>query len=116
MTAFLPLLLLAGGLVVVLACLAWLARYVRRRGAAGAGIGAAMAAYDEAFRVTAHESHHEIRAQAERKAPLLSPDDHWRPGDGPAGRPGAGRRRPLPAPRRGRGGLRRLARRVRRGR
>ncbi|MFI1618434.1 hypothetical protein ACH4VT_15995 [Streptomyces lydicus] len=116
MTAFLPLLLLVGGFVVVLACLAWLARYVRRRGAAGAGIGAAMAAYDEGFRATAHESHHEIRAQAERKAPLLSPDDHWWPGDGPATRPGAGRRRPLPAPRRGRGGLRRLARRVRRGR
>ncbi|MGW8397727.1 hypothetical protein ACWGLP_13705 [Streptomyces lydicus] len=115
MSALLPPLLIAGGFAAVLACLAWLARYVRRRGAAGAGVGAAMATYDEAFRVTAHESHHEIRAQAERKAPLLSPDDHWRPGDGPAGRAGAGRR-PLPAPRRGRGGLRRLARRVRRGR
>lgn len=40
-------------------------------------MGAAMASYEEAFRVTAHESHVESRAQAERKAPLLLPDDHW---------------------------------------
>ncbi|MFH8683180.1 hypothetical protein [Streptomyces lydicus] len=45
MAAFLPLLLIAGGLAAV------------------------PAAYGEAFRATAHESHHEIRAQAERKAP-----------------------------------------------
>nr|WP_079145986.1 hypothetical protein [Streptomyces lydicus] len=47
------------------------------------GLAAVPVAYDEAFRATAHESHHEIRAQAERKAPPPSPDGRWRPGDGP---------------------------------
>lgn len=32
-----------------------------------------MAAYDEAFRVTAHEAHHEIQAAAERQMPLPAP-------------------------------------------
>ncbi|MFI9584936.1 hypothetical protein ACIHCQ_24510 [Streptomyces sp. NPDC052236] len=55
-----------------------------------------MASYDEAFRVTAHESHYEIKAQAERQVPMASPDDLWRPNGGEAGRQlGAAGRRPL---------------------
>ncbi|MFJ8865411.1 hypothetical protein ACIRD6_06560 [Streptomyces sp. NPDC102473] len=104
MTDLLPLLALAGALAVVMGFFRWLASRVRRRGTAGAAIGAALAAYDEAFRVTAHEAHHEMRAQAERTAPLLSPDRPWetgrgvRPsGEGPRrrgrfGRPWRGRR------------------------
>ncbi|MFI8293485.1 hypothetical protein ACIGBL_30545 [Streptomyces sp. NPDC085614] len=81
------LLVLAVCLALVMGCLALLARHVRRRGTAGAALTAAMAAYDEAFRVTAHESHHEIQAQALRKAPLLSPG---LPGDDSAPRPRRG--------------------------
>jgi hypothetical protein len=77
MSALLPFLTVFGCLALVVGFLAWLAARVRGRGMAGAAIGAALAAHDEAFRVTAHDAHHEIRAQAERKAPLMSPDDHW---------------------------------------
>ncbi|MFD9715299.1 hypothetical protein [Streptomyces sp. NPDC059076] len=72
------LLVIAGALAVVMGLFTWLASIVRRRGAAGTAISAALASYDEAFRVTAHESHYEIRAQTERKAPAPSPDDPWR--------------------------------------
>ncbi|MFF0449114.1 hypothetical protein ACFYT4_22360 [Streptomyces sp. NPDC004609] len=90
-----PLLFLGVGLAVVIGFFTWLASHVRRRGVAGAAITSALASYDEAFRVTAHESHHEIRAQAERKAPVLSPDDQWTPDRGRARRrPAAGSRRP----------------------
>ncbi|MEV0238437.1 hypothetical protein AB0I06_00640 [Streptomyces sp. NPDC050674] len=41
-----------------------LASVVRRRGLAGSGIRAAMASYEEAFQVTAHDAHQEIQAQA----------------------------------------------------
>ncbi|MET7697747.1 hypothetical protein [Streptomyces sp. NPDC005485] len=85
MSAAAPYLILGGCLAVVLGLLTWLAAVVRRRGLAGAAIGAALAAHDEAFRVTAHESHHEIQAQTERRAPLLSPDDRWPRDDGEAG-------------------------------
>ncbi|WP_329125916.1 hypothetical protein [Streptomyces sp. NBC_01465] len=74
MGQLIPFVLVTVGLVAVVGCFAWLATHVRRRGTAGAGIAAALASYEEAFRVTAHESHHEIRAQAERKAPVDSPD------------------------------------------
>ncbi|MER5208135.1 hypothetical protein [Streptomyces sp. NPDC002825] len=77
MTAFL---VFVAGLAGIMGVFTWLAVYVRRRGGAGAGITAALAAHDEAFRVTAYESHQEIQAQASRKAPLLSPDDRWTPG------------------------------------
>ncbi|MFJ8888046.1 hypothetical protein ACIRJR_32220 [Streptomyces sp. NPDC102402] len=77
MNDLLPLLALAGALAAVMGFFRWLASRVRRRGTAGAAISAALASYDEAFRVTAHEAHHEIRAQAERKVPLLSPDRPW---------------------------------------
>ncbi|MFG3345320.1 hypothetical protein ACGF1Z_09670 [Streptomyces sp. NPDC048018] len=73
MTDFLPLLVIAAALAGVLGLLARLAVVVRRRGTAGAAITAALAAHDEAFRITAHESYVEVQAQAGRKAPLLSP-------------------------------------------
>ncbi|MFG2668491.1 hypothetical protein ACGFY6_30170 [Streptomyces sp. NPDC048387] len=78
MDAFLPLLLTTGGLGVVLGFFSWLASRVRRRGLAGSAMSAALASYEEAFRITAHEAHVEVRAAAGRRAPLLSPDDHWR--------------------------------------
>ncbi|MEV5970002.1 hypothetical protein [Streptomyces sp. NPDC051921] len=77
MTDFLPLLVIALALAALLGLLARLAVVVRRRGTAGAAITAAMAAHDEAFRITAHESYVEVRAQAERRAPLLSREGPW---------------------------------------
>lgn len=77
MGSLLPYLLLAGGLAVVLGGFAWLASVVRRRGVAGAAMRAAMASYDEAFRVTAHESYYEIRAASDRQEPVGSPGDPW---------------------------------------
>ncbi|WP_405440865.1 hypothetical protein [Streptomyces niveus] len=109
MNALLPLLMVVGCLAVVMGFFGWLALLVRRRGSAGAGITAAMASYDEAFRVTAHDAHYEIQAAAERQMPLLSPDD-------PAGRdlaagsPYAG---PRCRPAGRRSVLRRLGRRLR---
>ncbi|MGW1882164.1 hypothetical protein [Streptomyces sp. NPDC001970] len=115
MGGFLPFLMLAGGLAAVMGFFTWVAVHVRRRGLAGAAVRAAMASYDEAFRVTAHESYYEVRAQSERKAPLLSPDGQGRPSDDAAGRRVAASRRPRqPRPRRGRGELRRLVDRLRR--
>ncbi|MGQ4485355.1 hypothetical protein LRE75_35310 [Streptomyces sp. 372A] len=79
MASFLPLLICAGALAAVMGSLGRLAVHVRRRGLAGSAMRAALASYDEAFRATAHESYHEIRAQTDRKAPMGSPDDAWRP-------------------------------------
>lgn len=79
MASFLPYLVSTGVLVAVMGALGLLAVRVRRRGPAGSAMRAALAAYDEAFRVTAHESYYEIRAQADRQAPMASPDDAWRP-------------------------------------
>ncbi|MGW1818819.1 hypothetical protein ACWCQM_35320 [Streptomyces sp. NPDC002125] len=109
MSDLLPLLVTVCALGAVMAFFGWLASRVRRRGAAGAAITAALASYDEAFRVTAHDAHHEIRAQADRKAPLLSPDRPWESGRaaGPSPQEGPRRRRP---------GLRRRAGRLWRGR
>ncbi|MGW7253240.1 hypothetical protein [Streptomyces sp. NPDC054834] len=77
MDALLPYLVLLAGLTAVLGFFTWPARLIRRRGAAGAGVGAALAAYEEAFRTTSHASHYEIQSQADRKAPADSPDG-WR--------------------------------------
>ncbi|PJE94534.1 hypothetical protein CUT44_30475 [Streptomyces carminius] len=116
MGGLLSFLVFAGVLAAVLGCFAWFASRVRRRGLAGGALSAALASYEEAFRVTAHEAHHEIRAQAERRAPVLSPGDDWRRSSGGTGRPGAGtRRRPRP-PRRSRRTFARLAGRLGRGR
>jgi len=101
-----PFLILAGGLAAVLGAFTWLAARVRRRGLAGGAMSAAMASYEEAFRITAHESHVEIRAQAERKAPLLLPDDHWgRPPGEAGGAATEGRRQLRARPGRSRRGL-----------
>lgn len=98
MDTLLPFLVLAGVLAAVLGLFTWLAARIRRRGLAGGAVSAALASYEEAFRVTAHESHVEISAQAERRAPLLSPDGHG--ARGPGG--GGVRRRPVGRPRGGR--------------
>ncbi|GAA2648147.1 hypothetical protein [Streptomyces vastus] len=117
MGAFLPFLILTCGLAAVLGFFAWLAARIRRRGLAGGAMSAALASYEEAFRITAHEAHIEIRAQAERKAPILSPDDHWGRSPGEAGQVGAeDRRSRQPRPRRSRRGLGRWVERLRSGR
>ncbi|MFF8869919.1 hypothetical protein [Streptomyces massasporeus] len=110
----LPLLIVVGALAAVMGLFTWLASVVRRRGLAGSGFRAAMASYEEAFRVTAHDSHYEIQAQARAKSPAAAPGDPWRPTrDSSSGAGGA--RRPHP-----RSGLRRRLgawqRRVARGR
>ncbi|WP_246212202.1 hypothetical protein [Streptomyces abyssomicinicus] len=79
MDAFLPPLLVLGGLAAAVAAFARLARRVRRRGTAGAAAAAALASWEEAFRVTSHEAYQEVRVQAERTPPRPSPD-------GPGGR------------------------------
>ncbi|MEO3764786.1 hypothetical protein [Streptomyces sp. B8F3] len=82
-----PYLVLCGCLVAVMGLLTWFKGLVRRRGLAGSAMRGALAAYEEAMRVTAHDSHHEVRAAAERQAPVGAPGDPRRPG-GPL-RPGA---------------------------
>ncbi|MBO1332854.1 hypothetical protein [Streptomyces sp. VRA16 Mangrove soil] len=80
MTALLPYLALLAFLALAVACLARLAARVRRRGTAGGAVTAALAAYEEAYRVTSHEAYTEMRARADRLSPLESPDGHWRSG------------------------------------
>ena len=63
-----------GGLVVVLAVLTWFATWAKR-GGRGSGVAGALAAYEEAYRTTAHQSHHELRQAADRKSESGSPDD-----------------------------------------
>ncbi|GAA0402410.1 hypothetical protein [Streptomyces luteireticuli] len=110
------LLAVFGGFAAVLAGFVWLAVHVRRRGTAGSAVTAALASWEEAYRVTSHASYWEIKAQEERRAPVLSPDGHWRPSGGPGtGRVGGRSRAALPPrPRHHRAGLRRPARRWRR--
>lgn len=79
MRDFLPLLVIFGALALTLCGLAWLAVSARRRGTGGAALRGALAAWEEAYRVTSHDSYQEIVAEAQRKAPLLAPDEHWRP-------------------------------------
>ena len=63
------------GVAAVMALLVWLASRARRRGTAGSAIAGAMAAYDEAFHSTAHDTFVEVQAQADRKLPPIpSPD------------------------------------------
>ncbi|MFE4668107.1 hypothetical protein ACFRI7_33825 [Streptomyces sp. NPDC056716] len=116
MDALLPFLVATAFFATVAGLFACLAVRIRRRGLGGGAMGAALASYEEAFRVTAHESHIEIRAQAERKAPLLSPDGHWRRNPGAGGAGGAGDPRPRRArARRSRRSPGRWAGRLRRG-
>jgi hypothetical protein len=81
MDALSPYLVLLGSLAVVLGGFTMLARRIRRRGAAGAGASAVLAAYEEAFRATSHQAHYEIRVRADRRVPTDSPDG-LRPGRG----------------------------------
>lgn len=81
-SALLPYLVFAVILAGIVGFFAWLAAVVRRRGLAGAALRGALAAHDEAFHVTAHESAYEIQAQAERKLPVR------RPGGKPVGHGG----------------------------
>ncbi|MFJ6905886.1 hypothetical protein [Streptomyces griseoluteus] len=74
MDAWVPYLVLCGGLAVVLGALTRLALHVRRRG----GAGGALAAYEEAFRATGHAAYQEIRAEAGRRTPADSPDGPFR--------------------------------------
>lgn len=90
MSDVLPLLLMATAMLAVLGACAWMAVHVRRRGAAGSALSAALAAHDEALKVTSYEAHVEMQEQSRRRTPLLSPDRAWRPADRPARRPGAG--------------------------
>lgn len=108
MSDLLPYLIVAGVLAALMGFLGWVASLARRRGATGAALRAALASHDEAFRVTAYDSHHEIVAQAEHKAPILSPDGRWTPSRTLVeGRRSSGSR----APRARRGLLRRWGRR-----
>ena len=66
--------LFLGGVVVVLAGLTWFASWAKGRGH-GAGLASAVAAHDEAYRTTAHQSHHELRIAADRKSETSSPED-----------------------------------------
>ncbi|MEU0406860.1 hypothetical protein ABZ307_03410 [Streptomyces griseorubiginosus] len=76
MSQLLPLLTVLAGLTVTLALLTLLARHVRRRGTAGAGLRGALAAHDEVWHGTAADSYYELQVQTDRRAPL--PDDRWR--------------------------------------
>lgn len=116
MAEFLPYLVVAAALAAVMGLLTWVARLTRRRGGVGSGVAGALAAYQEAYRVTAYESHHEIRAQAERRVPVLSPDHLWTPDRGGGGPYGEGERTRRARPARPRRSLRRRVSRLRRGR
>ncbi|WP_216725738.1 hypothetical protein [Streptomyces sp. CNQ-509] len=70
-----PYLAAGGCLLAVMGFLTWLKGVVRRRGLAGSAMRGALAAYEEAMRVTAHDSHHEVRAAAERQAPAGASGD-----------------------------------------
>ncbi|MHA7961866.1 hypothetical protein ACX9I7_29400 [Streptomyces sp. L500] len=114
MGALLPLLVIFGGFAAVLAGFVWLAFHVRRRGTAGAAVTAALASWEEAYRVTSHEAYWEIKAQAERQSPVLSPDGRWRPSGRETRQADKGSQEALPpSPRRRRTNLRRLVRRLR---
>ncbi|MFG3528813.1 hypothetical protein ACGF8B_18960 [Streptomyces sp. NPDC047917] len=105
-----PFLIMVAALAVVMGFFTWLAVLARRRGVAGSALSAALASYNEAYQGTAHQAYHEIRAQAERRVPVLSPDGAWRPPSPDAGGVRRGRapaRRPLRGLRRRFGRLRR---------
>ncbi|MEV6839135.1 hypothetical protein AB0N17_32300 [Streptomyces sp. NPDC051133] len=63
-----------GFFAVTVALRTCFARVIRRPAAAGGGVGAALAAYEEAFRPTGHAAHAELRAQAGHRSPADSPD------------------------------------------
>jgi hypothetical protein len=61
-------------LVGTMVGLTFLARRIRRRGAAGQAIAGAMAAFDEGFRSTGHDTFVEMQAQDERGGSARSED------------------------------------------
>ena len=70
MSQFLPFLVAFAAFAAVAGALMWLATRVRRRGVGGD----VMAVVDDVFRPTAKQSHFEIQAQQERRAPTSAPD------------------------------------------
>lgn len=61
-----------GGVAVALVAMAGIARWAKGR---GSGVAGAVAAYEEAYRTTAYQSHHELRVAADRKSETGTPDD-----------------------------------------
>lgn len=100
-----PYLAVFGCLVAVMGFFTWLKGVVRRRGAAGSAMRGALAAYEEAMRVTSYDSHHEVRVAADRRADVGGPGDPLLPGAGAGGPRRAGAA--PPGQRRRRGAVRR---------
>jgi hypothetical protein len=75
MSDWLPDLVVVAALSAVGVTLGWLRGVVRRRGSAGSALQGALAAYEESMRTTSYAAHQEARAQANRRAPALAPDD-----------------------------------------
>ncbi|TWD83808.1 hypothetical protein FB561_4977 [Kribbella amoyensis] len=71
----LPYLIALAGLAATIGVFTLLAAWSRRRGTAGAALGGAMAAYNEAYHTTAYATHQEQQSAADRKAQQGSPDD-----------------------------------------
>lgn len=69
--------LVAMGVLASAAALVWglarLARRMRRRGGIGSPVAAAMAAFDEGYHSTAHDTYVEMRARDERPQQAPSP-------------------------------------------
>ncbi|GGT01477.1 hypothetical protein [Streptomyces violaceus] len=77
MSDVVPYLMVSGCLIAVMGFFTWLKRLMLRRGLAGSALRGALASYEEAMRITSHESHVEIRAQADRQTPVVSDDPRW---------------------------------------
>ncbi|MEU5383768.1 hypothetical protein [Kitasatospora cineracea] len=100
-----PYLIVLGVLGAVLTLLGLAGRALRRRGGTGASaLRGALAGYEEAMRATSHQAHVELRAEADRIAPIAAPDG-FRPVLGPRTRDAR-----KAGPRRRRGWRRRTAR------
>ncbi|MFC8719776.1 hypothetical protein [Kitasatospora sp. NPDC057198] len=90
-----PYLIVLAVLGTVLTGLGLAGQALRRRGGTGAdALRGALAGYEEAMRATSYRAHVELRAEADRVAPLEAPDG-FRPVLGPRGRVPAGGRRPV---------------------
>ncbi|MDQ1020142.1 hypothetical protein [Streptomyces afghaniensis] len=77
MSEVVPYLVVSGCLITMMGFFTWLKRLVLRRGLAGSALRGALASCEEAMRITSHESHVEIRAQADRQTPIVSHDPRW---------------------------------------
>ncbi len=77
MSEVVPYMVVSGCLIAVMGFFTWLKRLVIRRGLAGSALRGALASYEEAMRITSHDSHIEIRAQADRQTPVVSDDPGW---------------------------------------